>query len=90
MSLTNVMQAGRLITDVTTIAERLKQARDELGLSQDDFAHLAGVSPGTIGPFLRPRTRGVREILHQSLTNVLTAVLTYVRIHPIDAPPTRG
>lgn len=49
MSLANVMQVGCPITDVTTIAERLKEARADLGISQKDLARLAGVSAGTIG-----------------------------------------
>lgn len=48
-ALTGVNQLHRLITPVTTIAERLKTARLALGLSQKELARLAGVSPGTIG-----------------------------------------
>jgi len=47
--LTNVKQPSSPITTVTTIAERLREARDELQISQEDLAVRAGVSPGTIG-----------------------------------------
>lgn len=49
MALTDVNQARRLITPVTTIADRLREARLALGLSQKALAKLAGVSAGTIG-----------------------------------------
>lgn len=65
MSLTNVMQPGCQITCVTTIADRLKQAREELGLSQEDLARRAGVSNGTIGNVesgLRKDPRSLLEI----------------------------
>lgn len=63
MPLTNVMQPGCPITDVTTIAERLKEARRELDLSQDDVAQLAGVSPGTIGNLENGARKNPRNLL---------------------------
>lgn len=45
---TNVMQKTRVITNVMTIAERLKQARDELGLTQIQLAAKAAVTQSTI------------------------------------------
>lgn len=46
MPLTDVNQPGRLITSVTTIAERLREARLELKLSQKQLARLAGALGG--------------------------------------------
>jgi len=46
---TNVMQVGGLITNVKTIGERFKWARDQRGMSQEDAATAAGVSQGTVG-----------------------------------------
>jgi len=47
MALTNVMQAGSPITDVTSLAERLKEAREELTAtsSQRICRLLVGIRP---------------------------------------------
>ena len=45
---TNVMQKNRVITNVITIAERLKQAREKLGLTQLQLAAKAAVTQSTI------------------------------------------
>lgn len=62
---TIVGQACRTITCVNTIAERLKEARDDLGLTQPALAEKAGVSQGTIGNIeagLRKRPRDLLAI----------------------------
>lgn len=46
---TNVMQVPGLITVVNTLAERLRWARAQRGLTQGQLAKRAGVSQGTIG-----------------------------------------
>ncbi len=60
---TNVMQAAVQITSVKTIAERLKQAREDLGLSQEQVAERAGVSQGTIGNIESGTRKSPRELL---------------------------
>lgn len=53
------------ITDVNTIAERLKLARESAGLTQPELANKAGVSQGTIGNIesgLRKRPRDILSI----------------------------
>lgn len=57
------MQAQRTITVVNTLAERLKSARDALGLSQEQLANLAGVSQGTIGNIESGARKRPREII---------------------------
>lgn len=59
------MQVCGAITPVNTIAERLKQAREALGLSQLEVAIAAGVKQGTIGNIeagLRSRPRELLAI----------------------------
>jgi transcriptional regulator with XRE-family HTH domain len=46
---TNVMASACLITSVKSLGDRLKEKREELGLSQGELAKRAGVSQGTIG-----------------------------------------
>lgn len=46
---TNVSQECVTITCVNSLAERMKYARDQRGLTQPSLAKLAGVSQGTIG-----------------------------------------
>lgn len=43
------MQYAGLITDVKTLAERLRWAREQRGLTQVQLAEKAGVSQGTVG-----------------------------------------
>lgn len=56
-------QARMTITDVNTLAERLKSARDALGLSQEQVALRAGVSQGTIGNIESGTRKRPRELL---------------------------
>lgn len=63
MAHTNVNQEGETFTDVKTIAERTKEARDALGLSQVELAELAKVSPGTIGNLEAGTRKSPRELL---------------------------
>jgi transcriptional regulator with XRE-family HTH domain len=60
---TNVMQPCCEITNVSTIGDRLKQAREALGLSQGDVAGKAGVSQGTIGNLESGLRKNPRELL---------------------------
>lgn len=63
--ITIVSQCYGTITNVNTIAERLKQAREEAGLTQPALAEKAGVSQGTIGNIesgLRKRPRDLISI----------------------------
>ncbi|MGF6348997.1 LexA family protein [Variovorax sp. W2I14] len=46
---TNVMQVAGLITNVNTIGERIKWARQQRGMTQQQLATAAGVSTSTIG-----------------------------------------
>lgn len=58
-------QLSKKITDVNTIAERLKLARETAGLTQPELAGKAGVSQGTIGNIesgLRKRPRDLLSI----------------------------
>lgn len=62
---TNVMQAPRVITDVTTLADRLKTERERLEMTQVDLARKSGVSQGTIGNLeagLRKSARNLAQI----------------------------
>jgi transcriptional regulator with XRE-family HTH domain len=58
-----VNQGRRNITFVTSIAERLKEARDAAGLSQPELAKRAGVSRGTIGNIEAGHRKEPRELL---------------------------
>lgn len=57
------MQERMTITDVNTLAQRLKEAREALGLSQEQLAQLAGVSQGTIGNIESGTRKRPREIV---------------------------
>lgn len=65
MAHTNVNQGDETFTDVKTIAERAKEAREALvpKLSQIELAKLAGVSPGTIGNLEAGTRKNPRELL---------------------------
>jgi len=60
---TNVSQPRESITGVSTIAERLKEARLEAGLSQPALARMVGVSSGTIGNIEAGTRENPRELL---------------------------
>ncbi len=60
---THVMQWAETITSVTTIAERMKEARLAAGLTQAALAKKAGVSQSTIGNFEAGRGAVPRELL---------------------------
>lgn len=62
-SLTLVSQQRENITDVKSIAERLKDAREKTGLTQPELAAKAGVSPGTIGNIESGARKRPRELL---------------------------
>lgn len=57
-----------------TIAERCVWARNRLGLSQKELAHLAGVSPGLVGNLETGRGQTVRR---------LTALARVLRVDPV-------
>lgn len=59
---TNVMPNQLLITNVMTIADRLKQAREKLGLTQLQLAEKAGVAQGTIANVENGIRKKPREI----------------------------
>ena len=54
---------ARKITDVKTIAERLKHAREAAGLTQGQLAALAKVAQGTIGNIESGARQNPRELL---------------------------
>lgn len=60
---TNVLQALGLITDVKTIAERIKQARLLRGLSQGDLAAKVGVRQSAIGNIESGTRRRPRDLV---------------------------
>lgn len=57
------MQPSGLITDVKSIADRVKEARQKLGWSQARLAKEAGVSQGTIGNIESGVRKQPRELL---------------------------
>lgn len=57
------MQVRTTITAVNSIAERLKQAREDKGLTQPGLAERAGVSQGTIGNVEAGLRKNPRELL---------------------------
>jgi transcriptional regulator with XRE-family HTH domain len=60
--ITNVMQGGAPIaTAMKTLAERTKEARERLGMTQQELADAAGVAQGTIGNIERGRGQRPRE-----------------------------
>lgn len=61
--LTNVLQLRRPITGVSSLADRLKEARQRKGWSQADLARHAGVKPGTIGNVESGTRKSPRELL---------------------------
>lgn len=62
-SLTNVLQARGAITGVSSIADRMKEARERLAISQAELAKRSGVKPGTIGNIEAGSRRNPRELL---------------------------
>ncbi len=64
---TNVMQAHVEITDVSTIADRVKQARKYRNLTQAQLAKAAGVSQGAIGNLESGTREKPRELLNLAL-----------------------
>lgn len=62
-TITKVINNSCQITFVITIAERLKQTREHLGMSQGDLAKAAGVSQGTIGNVESGIRKAPRELL---------------------------
>jgi len=63
MAHTNVNQASDKLTDVNTLAERLKSARELLSLSQTELAQRAKVSAGTIGNIESGTRKNPRDLL---------------------------
>lgn len=63
MSPTNVNQWGETFTDVKSIKDRTREAREALGLSQIELAKRAKVSPGTIGNLEAGTRKSPRELL---------------------------
>ena len=57
------MGKSHLITNVITIAERLKQAREKIGLNQEELAKRAGVSQGTIANIENGIRKQPRQLL---------------------------
>lgn len=60
---TNVIKFSNLITDVISIAERLKSAREEVGLTQAQLAGKAGVSQGTVANIESGLRQNPRELM---------------------------
>jgi transcriptional regulator with XRE-family HTH domain len=60
---TNVNQGGETFTDVKSIKDRTREAREALGLSQIELAKQAKVSPGTIGNLEAGTRKSPRELL---------------------------
>jgi transcriptional regulator with XRE-family HTH domain len=60
---TNVIENYHVITYVMTISERLRQARDKLGLTQEQLAAKANVAQGTIANIENGIRKKPREIL---------------------------
>lgn len=56
-------QWGETFTDVKSIKDRTREAREALGLSQIDLAKRAKVSPGTIGNLEAGTRKNPRELL---------------------------
>lgn len=71
---TYVMQPGDVITLVNSIAERLKWARERLGLSQQQVAEVAKVTQGTIANIESGLRRNPRELI---------AIARAVRLEPL-------
>lgn len=63
MAHTNVNQGDETFTDVKSIAERTRAAREALGLSQVELAAQAKVAPGTIGNLEAGTRKNPRELL---------------------------
>ena len=61
---TNVMHICDVITNVLTIADRLKQARENQGLTQQQLADLAKVAQGTIANIENGIRKKPRELLN--------------------------
>ena len=73
VSTTNVIEISGSITTVITIAERLKAAREEAGLTQEDVATAAGVAQGTVANIESGIRKNPRELL---------AIAKAVNVHP--------
>jgi phage repressor protein C with HTH and peptisase S24 domain len=70
---TNVIELSGSITTVITIAERLKAAREDAGLTQEDVATAAGVAQGTVANIESGIRKNPRELL---------AIAKAVNVHP--------
>lgn len=63
LSTTKVIKFSPLITDVKTLANRIKESRERLKLTQAELAKASGVSQGTIGNLESGIRKSAREIL---------------------------
>jgi transcriptional regulator with XRE-family HTH domain len=63
LSTTKVIKFSTLITDVKTLANRIKESRERLKLTQAGLAKASGVSQGTIGNLESGIRKSAREIL---------------------------
>ena len=70
---TNVIEISGSITTVINIAERLKAAREEAGLTQEGVATAAGVAQGTVANIESGIRKNPRELL---------AIAKAVNVHP--------
>ena len=84
---TNVLQSCATFTNVKTIAERLKFAREELGLSQPELAKKAGVSQGTIGNIETGTRKQPRNLLQLADALGVTPVWLSTGHGPMHAHP---
>lgn len=62
-TLTNANQASGTITPVNTIGQRIKWAREQIGMSQVELARRVGVSKGTIGNLEAGTRQNPRDIV---------------------------
>lgn len=87
---TNVIELSDAITGVidprklTTLAERVRWARERLRLTQDEVAKLAGVSQSTIGNIESGARKDAQAIVEIALALQVTAEWLKLGMEPIE------